>query len=153
MSRLAKGVVVVMTRDASGALWGFTATSLCSVSLHPPLILACVALSSSSYPAFMSCQDFAVSVLHENHGVTADRFARSGSDKFRGEALTLTPQRQPTLSDALCRLDCRVHSRHHAGDHTILIGQVLGVSIAAGEPLVHFRRNFRTLAPRLPAGG
>jgi len=148
MSRIAAGVVVLMTRDASGGVWGFTATSLCSVSLDPPLVLACVALSSRSYPAFMSCDSFTVSVLRKNHVAVADRLARGGPDKFRAEALALSPRRRPTLAGALCRFECRVYARHHAGDHVIVVGQISEVSIGAGEPLLYFHRNYRAMNPQ-----
>ncbi|MBT2904641.1 flavin reductase, partial [Streptomyces sp. McG8] len=40
---------------------------------------------------------------------------------------------------------CRLHERHRAGDHTIMIGRVNGVRLAPGEPLVYYDRAFHTV--------
>ncbi len=37
------GVTRVTTSDAESRWWGFTATSFCSVSMQPPLVLDCLA--------------------------------------------------------------------------------------------------------------
>ncbi|MFC7511721.1 flavin reductase family protein [Streptomyces thermocarboxydus] len=68
--------------EADGTPRGFTATSFCSLSLDPPLILVCLAHTSSSFAAFDGCQDFAVSILSSEHTEVARRFATSGADKF-----------------------------------------------------------------------
>jgi flavin reductase ActVB len=145
MSQLAAGVVVVTTRDADGQPYGFTATSFCSVSVNPPLILVCLAETSSSFAAFTSCDDFAVSLLHTEHASVATRFATTGADKFRAEDTTLTPRLLPAVSGALIALDCEVHDRHRAGDHMILIGAVTTVRMGQGAPLVYYDRTFRQL--------
>ncbi|GGP76113.1 flavin reductase family protein [Streptomyces abikoensis] len=44
-------VTIVTTLDGQGAPWGFTASSFCSLSLSPPLILVCLAKSWSAGPA------------------------------------------------------------------------------------------------------
>jgi flavin reductase ActVB len=56
MAQLAGGVVVVSTEDTDGRPYGFTATSFCSVSMDPALVLVCLAETSSSYEAFMDCR-------------------------------------------------------------------------------------------------
>ena len=42
-------------------------------------------------------------------------------------------------------LDCSVHDRHPAGDHTILVGQVQNVRTGPNTPAVYFRRAFHIL--------
>src|SRR5690606_38117209 len=63
LSRYASGVVIVTTRDRTGTPHGFTATSFCSVSLDPPLVLVCLARSARCHAAFAQTDAFAVSVL------------------------------------------------------------------------------------------
>lgn len=150
MSRLAAGVVVVTTREADGTPRGFTATSFCSLSLDPPLVLVCLAHTSSSFAAFDDCEEFAVSILGAEHTDVALRFATSGADKFPDGEHELTPSLLPVVAGALGRLDCRVHERHRAGDHTILIGRVTDARPAPGEPLLYYDRAFRTVAGSPP---
>ena len=152
MARLAAGVVVVTTREPDGTPRGFTATSFCSLSLDPPLVLVCLAHTSSSFAAFDSCTEFAVSILGAEQAEVARRFATSGADKFAAGGHEPSPAFLPVVADAPVQLDCRLHARHRAGDHTIMIGRVSGVRLAAGEPLIYYDRDFRTVAirPRQP---
>jgi flavin reductase (DIM6/NTAB) family NADH-FMN oxidoreductase RutF len=41
---------------------------------------------------------------------------------------------------------CRVVSAHVAGDHTIYVGEVLGLDVHPGRPLVYHGRSYRRLA-------
>jgi flavin reductase ActVB len=146
MARFPSGVVVVTTCCADGTPRGFTASSFCSVSLEPPMILVCLANSADSAPTFESCDRFAVSVLAPAHRPLAVRFATKGTDKFASEGLALSPDGLPTVERALSELDCTPHARHPAGDHTVLIGRVTGVRLGEGSPMVYYDRAFRTLA-------
>jgi flavin reductase ActVB len=148
MARFAAGVVVVTTLDNGGLPRGFTASSFCSVSLNPPLILVCLANSAESFEAFDSCGHFAVSVLGPEHELLAQQFATKGTDKFASEGLSRTPGGLPAVAGALAELDCEVYARHPAGDHMILIGRVSDVRLGAGAatPMVYYEREFRFLA-------
>lgn len=148
MARFAAGVVVVTTLDNGGLPRGFTASSFCSVSLNPPLILVCLANSADSFEAFDSCGHFAVSVLSPEHKSLAQQFATKGADKFASEGLSRTPGGLPTVAGALAELDCEVHARYPAGDHTILIGRVLDARLGEGAAtaMVYYEREFRFLA-------
>ncbi|WP_051742019.1 flavin reductase family protein [Streptomyces xylophagus] len=146
MARFPSGVVVVTTCCADGTPRGFTASSFCSVSLEPPMILVCLANSADSAPTFESCDRFAVSVLAPAHRPLAVRFATKGTDKFAADGLRVSPAGLPTVDRALSELDCTPHARHPAGDHTVLIGRVTGVRLGEGSPMVYYDRGFRTLA-------
>lgn len=148
LSRLAAGVAVVTTVDADDRPQGFTASSFCSVSLEPPLVLVCLATSANSYPAFSSSPYFAVSVLHDGQAELAARFATKSGDKFARGGFDLTPDGLPVAEEALAVLRCAVHDRYLAGDHLILVGLVLDTRPGTGRPLVYAERAFRRLAER-----
>ena len=78
------GVTVVTTRDAGGRAFGVTANSFSSVSLDPPLILWSQSNTSSSHPAFRESDHFVVNVMAQDQVDVANRFAKSGIDKFQG---------------------------------------------------------------------
>ena len=63
-------------------------------------------------------------------------FAQRAREKFHVDAHWRSNPRPPHLSEALCRFDCSVHARHPAGDHLIVVGQVLSVTRQEGTPLV-----------------
>ncbi|MER7668275.1 flavin reductase family protein [Kitasatospora sp. NPDC096128] len=148
MARFAAGVVVVTTLDDGGLPRGFTASSFCSVSLDPPLILVCLANSADSFAAFDSCGHFAVSVLGPEHQPLAETFATKGADKFASGGLSRTPGGLPAVAGALVELDCEVYARHPAGDHTILIGRVSDARLGEGPvtPAIYYEKSFRALA-------
>ena len=60
----ATGVTVVTTLDEAGQPVGLTANSFSSVSLDPPLILFCLARSSTNVERFRQARHFAINVLH-----------------------------------------------------------------------------------------
>jgi flavin reductase ActVB len=146
LAHFASGVTIVAARGREG-LVGFTATGFSSVSLSPPLILVCVAKTASAYEGVVSADLFGVSVLGEDQQWLAERFATSGIDRFQGVALQSGASSAPLIGGALAHIECRPHARHEAGDHTLLLGEVLSASTSAGRPLLHFARNFGALAP------
>lgn len=146
LSRFASGVTVVAADDLEGRAWGFTASSFCSLSADPPLVLVCLARSAECHPAFMATGTFAISILRENHQNLALVFASRGADKFAAGHFDRDANGQPVASDALATLTCRVHERHEGGDHVILIGEVTDASVNDGSPLVYFNRGFRDIA-------
>jgi len=147
LAHFASGVTIVTAGRASGPI-GFTATGFTSVSLSPPLILVCVAKTASAYDGVVGAELFGVSVLGEGQRWIAERFATSGIDRFAGVSVLAGPVASiPLIDEALAHLECRPHARHDAGDHTLLLGEVLSASTTHGRPLLHFRRRFGALAP------
>jgi flavin reductase ActVB len=152
MAHFASGVTIVSARRATD-LVGFTATGFTSVSLRPPLILVCVAKTASAYDGVVGAELFGVSVLGEAQRSIAERFATSGIDRFAGISVLEGPVASvPLIDGALAHLECRPHARHEAGDHTLLVGHVLGATVTLGRPLLHFARRFGAFAPGSHAG-
>ncbi len=146
MARFPAGVVVATARDDAGQAHGFTASSFCSVSADPPLVLLCLATSANCHPVFARCHGFAISILHAGQVEQAVRFATKGARKFTDVDLTSTANGQPSLAGALVTLDCIVKDRHPAGDHTIIIGHVQHVALGDEEPpAIYYSRAFHTL--------
>jgi flavin reductase (DIM6/NTAB) family NADH-FMN oxidoreductase RutF len=142
LSRFASGVTVVTAQGPSGPV-GFTASAFTSVSLSPPLVLVCVAKSASIHDVLLTVQRFGVNVLAEEQRWVAEQFARRAVDRFERVALQQRGSESvPLLEGALASLECQHHDAREAGDHTIVVGEVLGVSVTAGRPLVHHGRRF-----------
>lgn len=146
MARFPTGVAIVTTHAADGTPYGFTASSFCSVSLDPPLVLVCLARSGRAYPVFARNRRFAISILQSTHIEIARRFASKIPDRFAPGGFTCTPQGSIVLAEALAVVECSVDNRHEAGDHVIMVGEVDQVLLAEqGRPAVYFDRGFRTL--------
>jgi flavin reductase ActVB len=149
MASFPSGVTIVTTTDADGRWWGFTATSFCSVSLDPPLVLVCLAGSAECHPVFAHAQRWIVHIVHPQDTGLAVRFATRGADKFADAGFVADARGMPVLDRACVTLDCSSHAKHSGGDHTVLLGRVENTRLSDDlVPAVYFNRGFH----RLPAG-
>jgi flavin reductase (DIM6/NTAB) family NADH-FMN oxidoreductase RutF len=155
MASFAAGVTVITTVDSSGAPQALTATAFSSVSMQPPLCLACVDKRSRTYQPMLLKGRFAVNILNANQKALSNRFASPVSDRFAGiswRAGEVTGC--PLVEGALAWLECKVAEVHSGGDHDIFLGQILAVQVNDGSPLVYFRGVYSSLppAPEEPQG-
>jgi flavin reductase (DIM6/NTAB) family NADH-FMN oxidoreductase RutF len=137
------GVAVIAARSPAGKLCGLTANAVTSVSLDPPLILACIDHSADSHDCVRAAGAFSVSILASDQERVARRFAAWDiAEKFEGIAYSVGVTGAPILEDALAWIECRVHAEHVAGDHTVFIGEVVGGDAREGTPLLYYRGGF-----------
>jgi len=153
MASFPSGVTIVTTVDPDGTWWGFTATSFCSVSLDPPLVLVCLAKTAQCYVAFERADRWRVHILGLDHADLALRFATRGADKFGGAGFIADEDREPVLPAAAATLHCSMFQTYSCGDHTVLVGQVRHTALTDTPPAVYFDRRFHTLpsADRVPS--
>lgn len=142
----ATGVTIVTTLDSAGRPRGMTANSFTSVSLDPALILVCVAKSAPIMTVLDRTEGFVVNILEERQRDLSQRFATPGIDKFLGLTWHPGSSGAPILDSTLAHLDCSMHQRVDAGDHVILIGQVMDFARNDAAPLVFCRGNYAAIA-------
>jgi flavin reductase (DIM6/NTAB) family NADH-FMN oxidoreductase RutF len=148
MGHFATGVSVVTARDEDGAPVGTTANAISSVSLDPPLLLACLARNSETLAAIREGGRFAVNVLAAEQRHHSDRFAAKGAAvgahevDFDDHDLGV-----PVLPGALATIACEVEAIHPAGDHEIVIGAAhhLEHGEPGAKPLVFYRGSYQRL--------
>jgi len=145
LSRWATGVTVITTRSRAGELAGLTASSFSSLSLDPPLVLFCLAHSSTTKPSFDAADGFAVNILSEGQKELSGRFAQLGGDKFQGVAWRPGLRGIPLLDHALATLECRIAQVHPGGDHSIVVGAVEQIHCGDEKPLVYYRGAYHAL--------
>lgn len=128
MSTLTSGVVVVTVGGDDAH--GMTANSVTSVSLDPPMLLACVNRTARMHAAIEGAGCFAVSVLAGDQRPVADHFSDRtrppGAAQFHG--LDVVPGRltgAPLVAHALAWFECRLNSTYPGGDHSIFLADVL----------------------------
>ncbi|MCL6739222.1 flavin reductase family protein [Streptomyces neyagawaensis] len=144
MSLIASPITVVTMRDQKNNPRGFTASSVTSLSLEPPLLLVGVSHTSSCFTVASGATDLMVNILGADQGDLAMRFAASGVDRFAGVRIEHWKDLGiPFLADAPVVIHCEVADRATFGDHDLLIGRFLGMKIESMKtPLVWYRRNF-----------
>jgi len=134
------GVTVVTAMTVDGPM-AITVNSFSSVSLTPPLILWCPDRSSPRHAAFVQATHFAVHVMAEDQLDLAVHFARDGRD-FSVAEWEANAEGQPALPGCLARFDCARHAVHEAGDHSIVIGEVLLTTSRPGKGLMFKRGQY-----------
>ncbi|MCW2789613.1 MAG: putative NADH-dependent flavin oxidoreductase [Aeromicrobium sp.] len=145
MSAFPSGVTIMTTIDGEGERRGFAASSFCSLSLDPPLVLVCLGKTAQCHDAFMESDTWAIQVAAAGHVDLISRFATKGSDKFAGGEFEADARGVPILNDAAVVLGCTAHERYDGGDHTILIARVESVTLRDHAPAIYFQREFREL--------
>ena len=155
LSAWAAGVTLVTIADGRDDV-GATVSAFCPVSLDPPLVL--VSLLADSYPAevlsrpSLPAQQFAVTLLAASQKMLAGRFAAAGRPSVR-LLLDDAPHVRGASSEALipsgglAALECSVARRVPAGDHLLVISEVVAVPYVteAGDPLIRFRGRYPAL--------
>jgi flavin reductase ActVB len=142
MARFPSGVVIATTTDHTGRWWGFTASSFCSVSMEPPLVLVCLAKTAECQPTFATVDRWNIHIIHPEHANLATKFATRGSDKFAGDEFRPDLHGLPQLDQACVTLHCRAHNVHDAGDHIILVGHVDETELSDAAPALYYQRAF-----------
>lgn len=133
-SRFATGVTIVTAMTPDGPV-GMTVNSFSSVSLEPPLSLWSIDRKSSRYAAFADARHTAIHILARDQEALCLAFAKSPA-AFDLCTWHEGPHGGPLIDGCLARFECLRHGAHPAGDHTILVDQILSVDIREGEPLI-----------------
>lgn len=142
----ATGVTIVTAFCPDGTPVGLTANSFTSVSLDPPLLLACIANGAGSAPFLREAERFAVNVLQIGQQPASNRFAGKGEDRFAATPWETGEYGTPVLTGSLSSFECARDAVHDGGDHFILVGRVLkAIFEPRRDPLLYFRGKYRTL--------
>ncbi|MFD5463742.1 flavin reductase family protein [Kitasatospora sp. NPDC127059] len=126
---------------------GLTATSLTSVAADPPMVSFGISTGSSGWPVFADAEHVGVHILGEHQRELAATFARSGIDRFAAPTRWAPgPRGIPILDDVPAWLVCRVVVRVPAGDHRVLLAEVIaGDAGGPGRPLLYHQGRFNVL--------
>lgn len=144
MARAAAGVGVV-TAAWSGGWRGLTASSFFSASLEPPLLVVGLDRFATTRDAVLESSRFNLSLLTSRQRFLAERF--SGRAPAVDPGWHEVPHRLggnglPLIEGALAWFECGVRTVHEAGDHDLVIGDVLDAGYSGGDPLLLWDHDF-----------
>ena len=143
MGSFPSGVTIVTTWDA-GAPIGTTASSLCSVSLEPPLLLVCLGHANPALAPIERSGLFGVNILSAECVDLAMRFATNPEDdRFAAIPYRAVEGGAPELDAATVFIDCVLEQAHGAGDHKIVVGRGVRISHKSpAPPLLYHKGSF-----------
>jgi flavin reductase (DIM6/NTAB) family NADH-FMN oxidoreductase RutF len=142
---LPTGVTVVTAPGPEGPA-GATANAVCSLSIEPMLMLACLDRGSRTLLAAQAANRFAVNVLHASQEEVARGFATKApvAEKWRGVAWS-ERDGVPAVDGALAFIACDLRDVIAGGDHVILTGTVTALEATGGDPLIFHHGEYRPL--------
>ena len=146
MERFPTGVTVVTAVGPSGPA-GATANAVVSLSLEPPMMLACLDLGSRTLVAVEHARIFGINVLAGDQADVARRFSTKDPHPQKWDGVRWTERAgTPMIDGALIWLACELHEVHQGGDHVIATGPVVEVAATDGEPLIFHEGEYRPLS-------
>lgn len=143
--RLTTGVTLIAVAGDAGPI-GMTVNSLTPVSLNPPLLLFCAALTSATAKRIGDVGAFSVNLLASNQQDVsmhhAGRPFAAPTWQWRETASV------PWIEGANATFRCRLVAEHPGGDHRILIGQIdeMFGPASATTPLLYHGGKYACLA-------
>ncbi len=136
------GVTVVTARWQKSD-WGMTCNSFASVSLDPRMVLWSIRKQANSLTAFTQSGGFVVSVLTENQLHLAKQFSKGlMHERFLGVNTQRLSSDRLFLKGSVAWFDCSMKQQIDAGDHLVLLGQVLDYGWQEGDSLNFCRSQF-----------
>ena len=146
LGRFPTGVTVLTVRGPQDRPAGMTASSLASVSLEPPLVSVCVDHAAELHDLITAAPEFVLNILDSGQEELARRFSLPHEDRFDGVGYHIGAEGQVILDGTLAHIECERHAHYLGGDHTIILGRVIGGNTRGGRPLVYFRGGYTSLA-------
>jgi len=125
-----------------------TASSFCSLSLDPPLVLVSIDRRARTHRYIAAQQAFGVHILADDQQEFSDRCAgRGGAHPERLDGITYrrAVTGAPILDHCRTWLDCSLWATYDGGDHTIYVGKVEAAGTEGERPLLWFKHHYRSL--------
>ncbi|OFI38322.1 flavin oxidoreductase [Arthrobacter sp. SW1] len=144
--RHAAGVAII-TAELNGKPFGFTATSVASLSAEPPRFTFNMSRSSSSWPAVANSSYIGLHMLgHENQAL-ADRFAR-GTERFEGDHWEPGPHGVPLLKNVTGWLVGKIQMRLSFENNAVVVVEVVDGQVGEdGSPLLYHSGSYGQPVP------
>lgn len=144
LGRVPSGLFVVTARHGEDET-GMLASWVQQCSFVPPAISIALRRDRPLASWLTEGARFTINILDDTQTDMIAHFGRGfepGKPAFTGLEVDRPQGAGPVLTDALAYLDCRVTGRYPAGDHDLLVGEVLdGKLLGTGQPMVHVRKS------------
>ncbi len=145
LGRFTTGITVVTIVDPHKRDHGMTVSAFSSLSLSPPLVLICIANDATMASVMRAAETFSVNVLSDAQESLSRRFSGKLDDRFADLPSTRGRFGNALLDGALAHLECRIITRHDAGDHVIVVGEVEAGAAHDARPLLYYRGGYAAL--------
>ncbi|MGG1599634.1 flavin reductase family protein [Paenibacillus naphthalenovorans] len=143
MGQFVTGVTVITT-NVGDETHGMTANAFLSVSLNPKLVLVSIGEKAKMLQKIKDAGHYAVNFLAEDQQEISMLFAGQIKDGRSVDFEWLNGM--PVIPGAIGRVTCQVVNEYVVGDHTLFVGEVTGIELNDGAPLIYFQGKYHELA-------
>jgi flavin reductase (DIM6/NTAB) family NADH-FMN oxidoreductase RutF len=144
LGQVPSGLFIVTAGRGADAT-GMLASWVQQCSFEPPQLSLAVRRGRGLNDRLQPDSAFTVNILADDQTHLIAHFGRGfdpGEPAFAGIDVEQPPDAPPVLREALAYLECRVTGRCSAGDHDLVVGEVVGGEMLNdGEPMVHIRKS------------
>jgi 3-hydroxy-9,10-secoandrosta-1,3,5(10)-triene-9,17-dione monooxygenase reductase component len=136
MSRFPTGVTIVTAPTPEGPA-GLAVNAVTSLSLDPPLMLACLDRGSRTLRAVEAAGRFGVNVLSAGTEQMVRAFGSKVAMETKWDGVAWRDlDGLPHLDEAIVFVACTMRDVVNGGDHVIVTGEVEAIREREGEPLL-----------------
>ncbi len=145
IGRIASGVYIV-TFKHDGIPDGMLTTWIAQAGFEPPMLSLAVKNDRPILQTLKKGAPFVVNVLSKKNMDIFKNFAKphtDGMNRFEGLETDMDRASAPVFTGSVAYMSCRVHEVVAAGDHHIVLGEILdgaGLNVD-DEAMVHLRKN------------
>ncbi len=139
--------IAIVTGSYEGTVSGFIASWITQVSFVPPLVMVAINPLHYSYALIAQSNAFVINVLRADQADLVDRFGkRTGKsiDKLAETAYELGKTGVPLLTDCLASIACTVLWTKEAGDHVIVVGNIVATDVKSDDQTLQETRSMYT---------
>lgn len=149
MRHLPTSVVVAAGMTPTGEPVGMLLGSFTSVSLNPLLVGFLSDNHSTTLPALLELDYWTFSVLADDDDLTPDAFRLPRSERFDKVKWSITPYNTPAIDGAALTIHTRNHSTLPAGDHRLVLAEVLDTTTPdpTRTPMIYIQGRMARIAP------
>lgn len=127
---------------------GMTANWLTQAAFEPPMVVVAIENTSKTIGMIRDAHHYAINLLRKDQRDLAGKLGRSAEqapNKLKGIKTKPGPVAgSPILADCLGWVECRVVATLPAGDHTLVLGEVVAAGVENdGEPLTVGEAGFK----------
>ncbi|MBZ0188059.1 MAG: flavin reductase family protein [Candidatus Obscuribacterales bacterium] len=145
IGRVSSGVYIVTFKNDKGRE-GMLATWVGQIAFAPPMLSIAINKEREILNNFAHGAKFAINVLAKKNMNIFKNFAKpyeEGLDRFEDLEVEEDSQGAPIFTRAVAYLSLKVASIAEAGDHSLVLGEVIDGRVLNGEdePMVHLRKS------------
>lgn len=141
----ASGVSIITMTSEQNEPVGFTATSMTSLGMNPPLASFNVASGASSWDHLCKANYVAIHTLTEANIELAQKMAADHTKRFLDSDWETGPHGLPIFNSASGVLICKIREIHNVESNAVVIVEIVeGLIGAEANPLIYHQRTYKT---------